>query len=58
LLFLFINDLPLNCADASFQLYADDAVLYASAKSPELAADVLSDVWLMSDNGSIKISWC
>jgi len=39
---LFINDLPLNCAGASIQLYADDVVLYAPAKSPELAADVLS----------------
>lgn len=41
---LFINDLHLNgnCSGASFQLYADDAVLYAPAKSPELAADVLS----------------
>ena len=39
---LFINDLPLNCSGASFQLYADDAVLYVPAKSPELAADVLS----------------
>lgn len=39
---LFINDLPLHCSGASFQLYADDAVLYAPAKSPELAADVLS----------------
>lgn len=39
---LFINDLPLHCSDASCQLYVDDAVIYAPAKSPEQAAAVLS----------------
>lgn len=39
---LCINDLPLNCPGASFQLYAADAVLYAPAKSRELVADVVS----------------
>jgi len=36
-------------------MYKKSTVL---SQSPELAADVLPDVWLMSDNGSIKISWC
>lgn len=39
---LFINDLPLHCSGARCQLYADDAVIYAPAKSPEQAAAVLS----------------
>lgn len=52
---LFINDLPLHCSGASCQLYADDAVLYAPAKSPEQAAAVLS-TGMTSNSGSFKIS--
>ncbi len=39
---LFINNLPLSCPDAKCQLYADDTVIYASAKSPSKAAEVLT----------------
>uniref|UniRef100_A0A3B3ZBG8 Reverse transcriptase domain-containing protein n=1 Tax=Periophthalmus magnuspinnatus TaxID=409849 RepID=A0A3B3ZBG8_9GOBI len=39
---LFINDLPDVCEDVDIQLYADDAVIYTSAKSPEEAAQTLS----------------
>ena len=39
---LFINDLPLICPGVRCQLYADDTVFYASAKTPEQAAEVLS----------------
>ena len=39
---LFINDLPSICAGVSCQLYADDAVFYAPAKTPQQAANALS----------------
>ncbi|KAK7918715.1 hypothetical protein WMY93_009999 [Mugilogobius chulae] len=39
---LFINDLPQSCPGVKCQLYADDAVFYAPAKTPEQAAAVLS----------------
>jgi len=65
---LFINDLPLHCSGASCQLYADDAVLYVPAKSPEQAAAILStsmsDIqqWLIQNqlvlNFSKTVSMC
>ena len=39
---LFINDLPLICPGFRCQLYADDTIFYASAKTPDQAAEVLS----------------
>lgn len=39
---LFINDLPKTCPEAGFQLHADDAVIYAPAKSPSKAAETLT----------------
>ena len=40
---LFINDMPKTCPDNGIQLYADDAVIYAPAKSPSKAAEILTD---------------
>ena len=39
---LYINDLPESCPGAVFQLYADDTVIYASAKTSSEAAEILS----------------
>ena len=35
--------MPKTCPDNGIQLYADDAVIYAPAKSPSKAAEILTD---------------
>ena len=39
---MYINDLPLNCPGVSCQMYADDTVIYAPAKTASKAADHLT----------------
>ena len=39
---LYINDLPNTCVDVEFQMYADDAVIYTSAKSVQEASAILT----------------
>ncbi len=40
---LYINDLPDSCERAKCQMYADDTIIYVSAKTPEMAAEILSE---------------
>lgn len=39
---LYINDLPSICTDTECLLYADDTVIYVSAKNPCQASEILS----------------
>ena len=39
---LYINDLPTCCQSANCQMYADHTVLYAPARTPVAAAEVLT----------------
>lgn len=53
---LFINDLPCCCPDVECQLYADDTVIYTSAKSSAKVAAVLNkqmeriSIWLQENH--------
>lgn len=40
---LFINDLPCCCPDVECQLYADDTVIYTSAKTSAKVAALLNE---------------
>lgn len=39
---LYINDLPTCCQSANCQMYADDTVIYASARTPTIVAETLT----------------
>lgn len=39
---MYINDLPNSCGNVEFQMYADDAVIFTSAKTTQEAASVLT----------------
>lgn len=38
-----MNDLPNCCKETKCQLYADDTVIYVSAQTARLAADILTN---------------
>lgn len=40
---LYVNDFPNCCKQTKCQLYADDTVIYVSAKTPSLAAEILTN---------------
>ena len=40
---LYINDLPISCKRAGCQMYADDTIIYVSAKTPSVAAEMLTN---------------
>ncbi len=40
---LYVNDLPNCCKQTKCHLYADDIVIYVSAQTPRLAADILTN---------------
>ncbi len=40
---LYVNDLPNCCKLTKCQLYADDTVIYVSAQTPHLAAEILTN---------------
>ena len=44
LFILYINDLPHSCKKARRQMYADDTVVFVSAKTTQLAVKTLSEV--------------
>lgn len=39
---LYINDLPDSCLKVKCQMYEDDTIIYVSAKTPEMAVEMLS----------------
>uniref|UniRef100_A0A8C7X350 Reverse transcriptase domain-containing protein n=1 Tax=Oryzias sinensis TaxID=183150 RepID=A0A8C7X350_9TELE len=39
---MYINDLPNTCGNVEFQMYADDAVIFTSAKNIQEAASILT----------------
>ena len=58
---LYINDLPTCCRSSNCQMYADDTVIYASARTSSAAADILTkemeDVsrWLKDNHLTLNI---
>ena len=41
---MYINDLPQSCPGVNCQMYADDTVIYVSAKTASRAAEHLTQV--------------
>jgi len=65
---LYVIDWPNCCKESKYQLYADDTVIYVSAQTPRLAADILTNEmtvmsqWLQNNrltlNCSKTVSMC
>uniref|UniRef100_A0A8C1L0A4 Reverse transcriptase domain-containing protein n=1 Tax=Cyprinus carpio TaxID=7962 RepID=A0A8C1L0A4_CYPCA len=58
---LYINDLPSCCKKAECQMYADDTIIYMSAKTPCVAADILTSemegvsLWLKNNHLTLNL---
>ncbi len=58
---LFVNDLPCSCPDVECQIYADDTVIYTSAKSSAKVVALLNEQmekiskWFQENNLTLHV---